>query len=73
MKMPKKVTTDDLARMMTKGFENMVTKDDLANELSGIKQDIEEIKLKFDNVAFKFEVKELERRVTNLEREIRRK
>ncbi len=51
MKMPKKVTTEDLARIMAKGFEDTATKADLKSlatksELAEIKQDLEEIKLK---------------------------
>lgn len=66
MKMPKKVTNEGLARMMAKGFEDMATKNDLAE----IKLELEEINQKFDHVVYKFEVKDLQKRVTVLERRV---
>ncbi|OGE88428.1 MAG: hypothetical protein A3J07_01395 [Candidatus Doudnabacteria bacterium RIFCSPLOWO2_02_FULL_49_13] len=66
--MSKKVTNEELARMMAKGFEDMATKEDL--KTLATKQDLEDLTLKFDNVAFKFEVKDLERRVDVLERKV---
>jgi len=63
MKMPKKVTNEELARMIAERFENTATKSGLAK----VQHEIENLSLKFDNVAYKFEVKDLDRRVTKLE------
>ncbi|MBI4363452.1 MAG: hypothetical protein HY545_01235 [Candidatus Doudnabacteria bacterium] len=77
MKMPKKVTTEDLARMMAKGFEEMATKEnlkaaknELSHEISGIKQDLEAIELRIGHLAYAFEVKDLKRRMAIVERKI---
>jgi len=75
--MPKKVTTEHLAQMMAKGFEDiqggMASKEDLSREIGDVRQDLEEIKLKFDHVAHKFEIKDLEKRVKVLEEKIEAK
>ena len=73
--MPKKVTTEDLARMMAKGFENTATKEDLKTlatkaELAEIKEDLENIELKIGHLAYAFDVKDLKKRVTVLEHKI---
>jgi hypothetical protein len=82
MNVPKKITNEELARMMSKGFEDMSTKDDLrimatkedlTREILSVRHDLEEIKIKFDHVAHKFEVKDLEKRVSILENKIRAK
>jgi len=76
-----KQSQEELARMVAEGFVGvdkgfrgvhavMVTKDDLVSELAGIKQDLEDLKLKFDHVAYKFEVKDLEKRMAVVERKI---
>ncbi|MEO8065920.1 MAG: hypothetical protein ABI643_03675 [Candidatus Doudnabacteria bacterium] len=70
--MPKKVTIDNLAKMIADGFENTTTEiTGVKQDIAEVKQDLEDIKLKFDSVAYKFEVKDLDRRVTVLEKENR--
>jgi len=60
----KKVTTDDLAMMVAKGFENMVTKDslelfkfdtnnhfnNLETDMKSVKKDLFELKEKVDDI-----------------------
>ena len=51
MKMPKKITIEELAQMVAKGFQRiesrMATKDDLKNLAT--KAEVEDINLKLDN------------------------
>ena len=65
-KAKKKVTLESLAAMVAEGFSNTATK----TEVAEIKQDLEDIKIKFDHVAYKFEVKGLEKRMAAVERKV---
>lgn len=61
----KKITIDDLARMVANGFL------DMGKQISELKdqneKDHEDIKLRLDNAAWRFELKALEERVGVLE------
>ncbi len=79
-KMSKKdISNEQLARMMAKGFEdmarkddlkNLVTKDDLTRELSGIKEDLESLELRMGHLAYAFDVKDLKKRMAIVERKV---
>ena len=77
-KMSKKdITNEQLARIIAKGFEGVdkrfdlvITKDDLNQELTGIKQDLENIELRMGHLAYAFDVKDLKKRVAILERKV---
>lgn len=78
------ITIDELARMVARGFDQVVTK--LGKEIGGIDAKVEnlrselsefrkqnerdhlDLKLRQDNVAHRFELQDLEDRVTRLEK-----
>ena len=67
----KKITTDNLAVMIKKGFDHM---DESFKQVEGrldcLEKGQEEIKLKLDNVAYRFELVELQKRVEILEKKL---
>jgi len=82
--MDKKMTLDNLAGMVQRGFAETAKKIDLdgvKNDLGSVKNDLrilsenntrehEEIKLRLDSVAYRFELVELQKRVEKLERAV---
>ena len=81
--MPKKVTTDDLAKMVAKGFNSIeskmaskddlkafATKEDLLKETSAIRDDIENLELRMGHLAYAFDVKDLKKRMVVVERKL---
>lgn len=62
--MPKeKVTIDDLAVMINKGFGSVENRlGTMENDIKEIRRGQEEIELKLCNVAYRFELKQLEER-----------
>ena len=67
----KKTTTDDLAVMINRGFEQ--TREDFKQvdkRLGSLENGQEEIKLSLNNVAYRFELVELQKRVERLEKKI---
>jgi len=74
-KMPKKITLENLAGMIKKGFDGVDRKFDentkqhqqIFDRLDNLEQGQEEIKLKLDEVAYRFEVRELDRRLKKVE------
>ena len=71
-KMSKKdITNEQLARIIAKSFEATDKRfDNLDQELSGVKQDLENIELRIGHLAYAFEVKDLKKRVAMLERKV---
>jgi len=81
-KQSKKVSMEDLAGMVQRGFAETTKKIDLdrvKGDLDGVKNSLrvlsenntrehEEIKLRLDNVAYRFELVELQKRVEVLEK-----
>ncbi len=72
MKRNKKITNEDLARMVQNGFDEMKGRvdkrfDKVESRLDVLEQGQEDIKLKLDNVAYRFELEDLEKRVERLE------
>lgn len=72
MKRNKKITNEDLARMVQNGFDEMKGRvdkrfDKVESRLDILEQGQEDIKLKLDNVAYRFELEDLEKRVERLE------
>ena len=73
--MPKKITLENLAGMIKKGFDGVDRKFDentkqhqqIFDRLDNLEQGQEEIKLKLDEVAYRFEVRELDRRLKKVE------
>ena len=73
--MPKKITLENLAGMIKKGFDGVDRKFDentkqhqqTFDRLDNLEQGQEEIKLKLDEVAYRFEVRELDRRLKKVE------
>lgn len=77
--MAKKITLDNLAGMIKRGFDDMGGKIDraeksLKNDIAVLKennkQEHEDIKLRLDNVAYRFELVELQKRVDKLEKSV---
>lgn len=67
----KKITIDNLAVMIKKGFDHMDENFKQADErLNCLEKGQEEIKLKLDNVAYRFELVELQKRVEILEKKL---
>jgi len=67
----KETTTDDLAVMINRGFEQ--TREDFKQvdkRLGSLENGQEEIKLSLNNVAYRFELVELQKRVERLEKKI---
>lgn len=76
----KKVTMDDLAGMVQRGFAETAKKVDLDRVENNLRilsknntRDHEEVKLRLDNVAYRFELVELQKRVEVLEKKIQAK
>lgn len=70
--MTKRITIEDLAAMVARGFEKTATKDDL-NELRSdltqtIYKEVGRIDRRLDQMAFRSELQNVEKRVTRLER-----
>ena len=67
--MPRKQTTsEDLARMIKKGFDgNDKRFDRIETRLDRLEQGHEDIQLRLGNVPFKFEVEDLKKRVKKIE------
>ena len=73
--MPKKITLENLAGMIKRGFDGVDKKFDentkqhqqIFDRLDNLEQGQEEIKLKLDEVAYRFEVRELDRRLKKVE------
>ena len=66
--MAKKITLENLAGMIKKGFdENTKQHRQIFNRLDNLEQGQEEIKLKLDQVAYRFEIEELNRRLKRVE------
>ena len=70
----KNITIDNLARMVSKGFEGTAKSkevntrfDKVDIRLDNLEQGQEEIKLRQDNAAYRFEVEDLKKRVKKLE------
>lgn len=70
----KNITINDLARMVSKGFEETAKSkevnarfDKVDIRLDNLEQGQEEIKLRQDNAAYRFEVEDLKKRVKKLE------
>ena len=61
-----KMTIEDLAVMVQKGFSGLA--DEMNNRFTVVENRLEKIELRLDNVAYRFEVQDLERRVTVLEK-----
>ena len=67
--MAKKVTLDNLAGMIKRGFDGVDKRfDGIEKRLANLEEGQEEIKLKLDNVAYRFELVELQKRVDRLEK-----
>lgn len=67
-----KVTIDDLARMVARGFNEVNEKVDkgfreVGKRMDQLEMEIHDVKLRQDNTAYRFELKDLEERVTRLE------
>lgn len=80
-KVNKKITMDDLAGMVQRGFSETTKKTDLETfketntrehriMTENNTREHEEIKLRLDNVAYRFELVELQKRVDVLEKKI---
>lgn len=69
----KKITLDDLARMINDGFDATKAElnkrfDSVEKRLSLVETTAEDIKLRMSEVAYRFELRQLERRMEILER-----
>lgn len=74
-KIDRKITIDDLAIMVKKGFDNMGEDMNrgfgtINKRMDLLEQGHEEIKLRLDNVAYRFELVELQKRVETSEKRI---
>jgi len=77
--MPKKITLENLAGMIKRGFDGVDKKFDentkqhqqIFNRLENLEQGQEEIKLKLDQVAYRFEIQELDRRLKRVEAKLK--
>lgn len=76
--MAKKITLENLAGMIKKGFDENTGQhdkifkilDDHTKRLGILEQGQEEIKLKLDQVAYRFEIQELDRRLKIVEQRL---
>jgi len=78
----KKITIENLAGIVKKGFDEAAVNLDLAKKelkhdigelkqkVEIIEEDVGDIKLRMGNVAWNFETRELDKRVTKLERKV---
>lgn len=74
--MKKRITLDDLARLVKQGFDDMSFSNDsrftkLEQGLSVLEDGQAQIKLRLDNVAYRFEINELNSRVDRIEHKLR--
>jgi len=77
--MPKKITLENLAGMIKRGFdgvdkrfdENTKQHQQIFNRFDNLDQGQEEIKLKLDQVAYHFEIQELDRRLKRVEAKLK--
>ena len=66
-----KVTIEDLAGMVKRGFDGVDKKfHEIDEKLNVLATGQEEIKLRLDNVAYRFELVELQKRVELLEQKV---
>lgn len=67
----KKITLDDLAVMINKGFDTVDKRfDTVEKRLSLVETTVEDIKLRMSEVAYRFELKQLERRMEVVESKV---
>ena len=67
-KIKKNITLDDLAGMVSRGFDGVGERfDEVETGLKNLGNGVEEIKLKLDQVAYRLEVQELDRRIKRIE------
>jgi len=65
----KKITNEDLALMMKKGFDGIDERfDNIEGDITELKIGQEDIKLRLDQAAWRFEMQDLEKRVEVLEK-----
>lgn len=77
--MAKKVTLENLAGMIKRGFDgvdknferNRKEHQGIFTRLDNLEQGQEDIKLKLDQVAYRFEIQELDRRLKKVEAKLR--